>query len=113
LTYTVIAKPPDISYGVAALYRYNSCLFICHISVAKRVLQYPQDWADVRLHFNGNGNGKGNGNDHRMSNGQGKGNGNGNYSVVGLTDSYWASDTSAKCILVTGSLQECLGGCGV
>ena len=78
LMYAALATRSHISYAVAAVCRYNSRPFTSHMTAAKRVLQYHKTTADFRLHFNGNGNG------------------NGNYSVVGFTDSDWASDSTDR-----------------
>jgi len=50
-----IAIGPDISFLVAALSRYNSRPFTCHMTAGKRVLQYLKSTADFRQHFTGNG----------------------------------------------------------
>jgi len=50
LMYAALAPRPDISYAVAALSRYNSRPFTCHMTAAKRVLQYLKSTADFRLH---------------------------------------------------------------
>ena len=53
--YAALPTPPDISYAVAALSRYNSELFTSHTTAAKRVLQYLDSTANFRLHFAGIG----------------------------------------------------------
>jgi len=76
--YAALATPPDISYAVVALSRYNSQPFTSYTTAAKRVLQYLKSSADFGLHFTGNGIGIG------IDIGN---------SLAGYTDSDWATDS--------------------
>jgi len=87
LMYAALATRPDISYAVAALFRYNSRPFTSHMTTAKRVLQYLKYTADFRLHFNGNGTGNG------IGNGIGIDIGN---SLSGYLDSDWGKESADR-----------------
>jgi len=79
LMYAALATRPDISYAVTALSCYNSQPFTCHMTAAKRVLQYLKSTADFCLHFNRNGISVDIGN-----------------SLVGYSDSNWANDSADR-----------------
>jgi hypothetical protein len=55
LMYVALATWPDISFGVAALCRYDSRPFTSHLTAAKRVLQDLKSTADFRLHCSSTG----------------------------------------------------------
>jgi hypothetical protein len=75
LMYAALATRPDTSFAVAALGRYNSRPFTCHLSTAKRVLQYLKSTADFRLHFSCTGS---------------------NDQLTGYMDSDWANDSADR-----------------
>jgi len=70
LMYIALATRPDISYAVAALSRYNSRPFARHLTAAQRVLRYLKVTKDYRLRYNAAGPN----------------------TLIGYTDSEWASD---------------------
>jgi len=80
LMYAVLATPPDISFAVAALSRYNSRPFTSLITAARIVLQYLKSTADFRLHYTRNGIGIGIGIEIDLGN-----------SLVGYSDADWAN----------------------
>jgi ActR/RegA family two-component response regulator len=47
LMYATLATQPDISFAVAAIWRYSSCSFPSHPTTANRVLQYLKSTADL------------------------------------------------------------------
>jgi hypothetical protein len=76
--YTALAIRPDISFAVTALCRYNSHPFSNHLTSAKRVLQYLNSTANLRLHFSTSCN---TGSNNQLS---------------GYMDSDWANDSANR-----------------
>jgi hypothetical protein len=72
--YAAHATGAAISFGVAALFRFNSLPFTSCLTAANRVLQYPKSTANFQLHFSRGY--------HTNRNDQ----------LTGYTDSDWASD---------------------
>jgi hypothetical protein len=74
--YIALATRSDISFAVAALSRYNSRPFARHLTAAQRVLRYLKVTKDYRLRYTSSTTGPN--------------------TLIGYTDSEWASDSAAR-----------------